>query len=84
MHRLIVLIHKLLAGTRLLQPKTFFKPSKSIFNNRTKALSKHGQKYAYSLACSTDEMIKALTDGIKNLRLKEVSLGYDKIWNIGK
>ncbi len=39
---------------------------------------------ALAQACSADEMVKALTDGIKNLRLKEVALGYDKIWNIGK
>jgi hypothetical protein len=35
-------------------------------------------------ACSTDEMIAALIDGIRELRMKEVELGYDKIWNIGK
>ncbi len=39
---------------------------------------------ALAQACSTDEMIKALTDGIRSLRLKEVALGYDKIWNIGQ
>lgn len=39
---------------------------------------------ALAQACSTDEMIKALAEGIRNLRTKEVALGYDKIWNIGK
>ncbi|MFC5284876.1 hypothetical protein [Pedobacter alpinus] len=39
---------------------------------------------ALAKACSTDEMIKALTDGIRLLRTKEVALGYDKIWNIGQ
>ena len=39
---------------------------------------------ALAQACSTDEMMAALMDGIRNLRLKEVELGYDKIWNIGK
>lgn len=39
---------------------------------------------ALAKACSTDEMIAALIDGIRNIRLKEVALGYDKIWNIGQ
>lgn len=39
---------------------------------------------ALANACSTNEMITALMDGIRNLRLKEVDLGYDKIWNIGQ
>ncbi len=39
---------------------------------------------ALAKACSSDEMIAALIDGIRNLRSKEVELGYDKIWNIGK
>ena len=39
---------------------------------------------AIAQACSTDEMISAIIDGIKNLRTKEVALGYDKIWNIGQ
>jgi len=39
---------------------------------------------ALAQACSTNEMLEALIDGIRNLRLKEVELGYDKIWNIGQ
>jgi hypothetical protein len=39
---------------------------------------------ALAQACSTDEMIAGLMEGIKNLRSKEMALGYDKIWNIGK
>lgn len=39
---------------------------------------------ALANACSTDEMMEALIDGLRNLRLKEVELGYDKIWNIGQ
>ena len=39
---------------------------------------------ALAIACSTDELINGLIDGIRNLRQKEVALGFDKIWNIGK
>ncbi|HET8830052.1 MAG TPA: hypothetical protein VFM79_11960 [Pelobium sp.] len=39
---------------------------------------------ALANACSADELLAGLTDGIRNLRLKEVALGYDKIWNIGQ
>lgn len=39
---------------------------------------------ALAAACSTDEMIEALINGIKALRAKELELGYDKIWNIGQ
>jgi hypothetical protein len=39
---------------------------------------------ALAQACSTDEIISGLIEGIKNLRQKEVALGYDKIWNIGQ
>ncbi|MGB0390800.1 MAG: hypothetical protein ACPGD5_04480, partial [Salibacteraceae bacterium] len=39
---------------------------------------------ALAKACSTDEMVAALIEGIKKLRSKEVELGYDKIWNIGQ
>lgn len=39
---------------------------------------------ALAKACSTDEIIKALADGIMHLRAKEIQLGYDKIWNIGQ
>jgi len=39
---------------------------------------------ALAQACSADEIIKGLTDGIRKLRLKEVALGYDKIWSIGQ
>lgn len=35
-------------------------------------------------ACSADELLAGLIDGIRKLRLKEVALGYDKIWNIGQ
>lgn len=35
-------------------------------------------------ACSADELLAGLIDGIRKLRIKEVSLGYDKIWNIGQ
>lgn len=39
---------------------------------------------ALAQACSADEILKGLTDGIRKLRIKEVALGYDKIWNIGQ
>jgi len=39
---------------------------------------------ALANACSADEIIAAMIDGIRNLRSKEVELGYDKIWNIGQ
>ncbi|MFA9392787.1 MAG: hypothetical protein ACERKD_23465 [Prolixibacteraceae bacterium] len=39
---------------------------------------------ALAQACSTEEIMEALIDGIRNLRLKEVELGYDKIWSIGQ
>ncbi len=35
-------------------------------------------------ACSANEIIAGLTEGIKKLRIKEVALGYDKIWSIGQ
>lgn len=39
---------------------------------------------ALAKACSSDAIIAALIDGVRNLRTKEIELGYDKIWNIGQ
>lgn len=39
---------------------------------------------ALAKACSTDKIVAGLIDGIRNLRKKEVELGYDRIWNIGE
>ena len=39
---------------------------------------------ALAKACSADELILSLKDGIRQLRSKEIDLGYDKIWNIGQ
>lgn len=34
--------------------------------------------------CSHEELLMALKSGINTLRLKEVEMGYDKIWSIGE
>ena len=39
---------------------------------------------ALAIYLSVNEMLEAFYTGIRQLRQKEVELGYDKIWNIGK